>query len=62
MQQQQRPRDRVAQLQQMSGTSDFQQQGGSGDKPAQMGERYAAQLRELEQAERDRQPQPEGDR
>ena len=41
MQQQQPPRDRVAQMQQMSGSSEFQQQGQPGkpdDKPQQMGE------------------------
>ena len=44
MQQQQPPRDRVAQMQQMSGSSEFQQQGhqpgcfSPGEKPQQMGE------------------------
>ena len=43
MQQQQPPRDRVAQMQQMSGSSEFQQQGQPGEKPPgekpqQMGE------------------------
>ena len=44
MQQQQPPRDRVAQMQQMSGSSEFQQQGQQpgekqpGEKPLQMGD------------------------
>jgi len=40
MQQQQRPRDRVAAMQQMAGSSEFQppQQAGHGGKPQQMGE------------------------
>ncbi|MBK0394721.1 hypothetical protein [Ramlibacter algicola] len=41
MQQQQPPRDRIAQMQQMSGSSEFQQQQQGqqpGEKPQQMGE------------------------
>jgi hypothetical protein len=45
MQQQQPPRDRIAQMQQMSGSREFQQQGQQqpgekqpGEKPQQMGE------------------------
>ncbi|MGZ5179790.1 MAG: hypothetical protein ACXWC2_04895 [Ramlibacter sp.] len=43
MQQQQRPRDRIATMQQMAGSSEFQppQQGGDGGKPQQLDARGA---------------------
>jgi hypothetical protein len=51
MQQQQRPRDRIAQMQQMSGSSDFQPRHGD-EKPQQMGEDGSGTARDNQQRER----------